>query len=254
MKPRNLIAGLGVSLVAAASFALPTIASAHANNGTPYINQVDIKMVVPSTLASNGDYQLEVLAADGFSMCNFVLYRYTEDYYGGWQYLGEFGGSTYFDEIIPSEFGYTEYEMIPVACNGATGGATESDEFYPSVQDNPFGASVGHITTVYSSKYFDGDAQETTTKGATVFWNDGCSYNDGVVIGTGPTGGVGTVYVNGTKEGTISFYSKNTAGMKEAFKFGTYDAQCNQITIVATGKGPKGGYAMYLDATVENGD
>jgi hypothetical protein len=253
MKTRSLIIGLVASLAAAASFALPTAVSAHTNNGTPYINEVDIKMVVPSTIGSSGNYQLEVLAADGFSMCSFYLYRYTEDYWGGWQYLGDFSGSTYFDNIIPSEFGSTEYEMIPLACNSVSGAGTYSDDFYPTIQDDPFGSISGHLSTVYSGKYYGGDAQETTTPGAEVYWYDNCTYNDGVVIGTGPQGGIGTVYVNGVRSGTINFYSKKVAGKKEAFKYGTYDGQCNEIVIEA-GRGTKGGYSMYLDAALQNED
>jgi hypothetical protein len=35
------------------------------------------------------------------------------------------------------------------------------------------------------------------------------------------------------------------------WQYGTCDAQCNEIVIVA-GRGTKGGYSMYLDAVPQN--
>jgi hypothetical protein len=55
---------VGLPFATAATFALLTAASAHSKSGTPYTNDVDIKMVVPSTISYGGNYQFEALAAD----------------------------------------------------------------------------------------------------------------------------------------------------------------------------------------------
>ena len=248
MKARNFILSIAASGAAAASFALPTVASASVT--VPYVNQVDIKLVSPSNITSSGAYELDVLAGGGFSMCSFGLYRYTQ-WWGGWQYLGRYSGSATIDQI-QTYFGYTEYEMIPYDCFGNSGSANYSQEFYPNVWDNPFYLVSGSATDVYSSKYYGGSALETLSGlGTVVQWNTDDSYNDGVVVGTGPQGGIGTVYVNGVKKGTINFYSSTVHGMKLMFKFGTYFAEYNSIQIRMTGSS-HGGHAMYLDAGVEN--
>jgi hypothetical protein len=249
MKARNLIIGLvATGTAAAGGFALPTVASAHTN--VPFVSQVDIKLVSPSTITSTGAYKREVLARSHSNLCSFYLYRYT-DYYGYWQGLGHYSGTSTID-LIQQYFGYTEYEMIPYDCYGNSGSGNYSDNFNPNAWDNPFYVTAGSATTAYSTKYFGGSALQTTTGlGTQVEWNTDYSYNDGVVIGTGPKGGIGTVYVNGVKKGTINFYSLKVHGMKLAFKFGTYNPEYNSIVIRMTGSS-HGGHTMYLDAGIEN--
>jgi hypothetical protein len=96
---------------------------------------------------------------------------------------------------------------------------------------------------------------QTTGNGATVSWTADDSYNVGVVIDTGPKGGVGQVYVNGKKvkgsAGLINFYSAKTTGCLVDFKTGTASPQVNTIEIVAVTAGAKGGFDMNLDAGVE---
>lgn len=247
MKTRNLILGLAATAAAATSFALPTVASAHTT--VPFVSQVDIKLVSPSSITSGGAYNLQALAVGGSSLCSFGLYRYTAYY--GWQYLGRYSGSSTID-LVQDYYYYMQYGMVPYDCVGNQGSESYSQSFYPNTWDNPFNVIAGSGTTVFSSKYYGGSALQTTTGlGTEVEWNTDDSFNDGVVIGTGPQGGIGTVYVNGVKKGTINFYSSTVHGMKVAFKFGTYTAQFNTITIIMTGSS-HGGYAMYLDAGIEN--
>src|ERR1022692_4580470 len=248
MKQRSLILGIAAVAAAGGSFALPTVASASVT--VPFINQVDIKLVSPSTITSGGAYELQVLAGGGSSLCSFGLYRYTS-YAGGWQYLGRYSGTSTTDEL-QDYFDYTEYGMIPYDCNGNQGSENYSQSFYPNTWDNAFGLVAGSAVYTYSSKYYGGSALQTTTGlGTEVQWYTDDSFNDGIVIGTGPQGGIGTVYINGVKKGTINFYASTIHGMKLAFKFGTYTAEYNTILIRMTGSS-HGGHAMYLDAGVEN--
>jgi len=76
------------------------------------------------------------------------------------------------------------------------------------------------------------------------------------VIGTGSSGGIGTVYLNGTtdKIGTINFHSSSVTGTTVAFKYGTATAECNTLYIVQTGTGAGGGSDMWFTAVVETDD
>ena len=217
-----------------------------------YASGISIKLVVPSTIANNGAYEENVseLNPSG-SNCGFSLYRST-DYYGGYQYLGFYKG-TQTNDLVQDYFGYTQYAIIPTNCTGNTGSAVYSAAFYPTTWDNPFYVISGSATTIYSTSYYGGSALQTTSgSGTRVRWNTDTTYNVGIVVGTGPRGGIGTVYADGIKMGTINFYSAKVTGMKLTFKVGLSPYTYHTIDVVVTGHGASGGYSMYLDAGIEN--
>jgi Kelch motif len=217
-----------------------------------YASGISIKLVVPSTIANNGAYEENVseLNPSG-SNCGFYLYRYT-NYYGGYQYLGFYKG-TQTNDLVQDYFGYTQYAIIPTNCTGNTGSAVYSAAFYPTTWDNPFYVIKGSATTTYSTSYYGGSALQTTSgSGTRVRWNTDTTYNVGIVVGTGPRGGIGTVYADGVKKGTINFYSAKVTGMKLTFKVGLSPYTYHTIDVVVTNRGSGGGFAMYLDAGIEN--
>jgi hypothetical protein len=252
MKLTNMLFAAGAGVALAGSFVAPASAApTHPN--TPYASGVSLKLVEPSTIASNGAYEENVSETPPFSAsdCSFYLYRYT-DYYGGWQYLGLFNG-TQTDDLVQDYFGFTEYGLVPRDCSGNQGSEVYSAGFYPTTVDNPFYIVTGSGMIISSPKYYGGSAlQATSGIGTRVRWNTDCLYNVGIVVGTGPKGGIGTVYVDGAKKGTINFHSATVAGKKLLFKFGTSFSAYHTIDIVTTGRGAGGGYFMNLDAGVEN--
>jgi hypothetical protein len=248
-----------------AGLALPTAASAQSIvPNVPFAAGVSIGLVKPSIITTSGGYEVlvkEISPAPG--NCYFYLYRYTS-WYGGWQWLGSYAGTQTTDEMQPY-FGYTEYDMLPRDCYGNVGAAAYSPAVTPTVFDisgtwtasDAPNLTAGYGQTVYSSAYYGGAALETTSKGATVMWNTDYDLNQGLVIGTGPRGGIGTVTVGGpglttANKGTINFYSATVHGRLLAFKFGTAAGQYTWIRIVATGQGKTGGFDMYFDAAIED--
>jgi hypothetical protein len=237
---------MGLVVPAGASTARPNV---------PFASSVSTALVTPSTLVNNGGYDV-TLSEVGASPDNagFFLYRYTE-YTGSWQYLGSYSGTQTTDLVEGEYFGDVQYEMIPYDHNGNEGSGVYSNEFYANVVDNPFTVVTGNAKYIYSSHYFSGSELQTTTGiGTRVRWYTDYNYNQGVVVGTGPKGGTGTVYVNGVKKGTISFYSKTNGYSKVLFRYGTSNGASNTIDIVATAKGKGGGTNMNLDAGIENED
>ena len=247
-----IIATLACGVVAW-SLSSPAAASVKAPRGTA--QSLSLKLVAPSPIGGNGAYELSIgQNCPCTTNTAFYLYRYTSSYYGGWQYMGYFSGNTTIDVVQPS-FGYTRY-YEEIYGGGGWNCCYYSAGFYPTVTDNPFYVSNGGGQYVYSGVYYGGSALHTTTGlGTRVTWNTNSDYNLGVVVGTGPGGGVGTVYVDGVRQGTIKFYSSGTKGMRLNFKFGTdpnAGGRSHTVTIVATGTGRQGGAQMWLDAGVEN--
>jgi hypothetical protein len=247
MKSRKLLIGAVASVVLAGGF----VGTARAAPLVPSISGVSLKLVAPSVISSGGAYELSVSATAPFSgVCQFYLYRYTS-YYGGWQGLGYYGGTATTD-VAQDYWGFAEYEMIPIDCSGNQGAGKYSNGFYPATLDNPFYVPSGSYGYVGSSKCFGGSALNTQNPGQEMIWNTDDDYNLGIVVATGISGGTGTVYVDGVKQGTINFFSKKFACEKLRFKFGTSSASYHQVVIVATNRGKGGGYGMYTDAGVEN--
>jgi hypothetical protein len=250
MKLRNLLLGGVASLGLVSGFAGVTQAAPMRPNAA-VVSAVDLKMVLGSKVSPTGAFELEILAGPGsHGVCHFYLYRNTNSY--GWQLLGYFSGTTTTDTIA-EDFSFTYYEMIPYSCSGVAGTPAYSVQFYPRIQDYAWFTSVSGSWGLGSSKNdYLNDVFYTTGRSAAAQISDDCSYNDGIEIGTGPQGGIGTVYVNGVKMSpTINFYSKSVSGGKVEFKFGTASDSCNTIEFVATGKGKGGGYDMYLNAMVQ---
>jgi len=259
VKSRHLIVGAAATLAAVGSFALPAGVLAHTDAAS--ISKVAIKLVTPSTVNSQGSFELTVTGTGTFD--SFDLYRRASNLTGSTFALiaSKVNGKTYKDTEQDS-FGATQYEMVPFSGKNGTGtegAATYSvGPFYPTTwpQDEVYYQYSGSGGTVSSSKYFGGSAWETTSSGAGVEFFNGCDWNDGLVIGTGSSGGIGTVYLNGTtdKIGTINFYSSKVTGTTIAFKYGTGTAECNQFYIVQTGKGAGGGSNMWFTGVVETSE
>jgi len=245
MKLRNPIIGAVASLALAGSFG---VSAAHAAPTVPSTGGTSLHMVSPSTLASNGDFEIEILATHPVGMCDFYLYRYTSEF--GYQYLGYYGG-TNTDDLASPSWGYTYYNMYPVDCSSNEGSYTQSPAFYVNNWDNPFSGYSGSYGTVYNSKFYGGSALELFSHGAGAEWNTDCDYNFSVTVGTGPSGGIGTVYLGGGKIGTINFWSKKAGYKKIAFKYGYPSCEYSFVDVVMTGHGKGGGYDAWLDAGQE---
>jgi hypothetical protein len=249
----NVLLGAVASL-ALAGTATATGQAAPLRGSAPVIPSVTLKVVLGSTVSASGTFKLQIGAGPAsHGVCSFGLKRYTQSH--GWQSLGSHHG-TAVTESIPGPFSFTEFEMIPYACGGAAGAAAYSNEFYPTIQSSssfsPVSGTWGEATSKHDHL---NEVFYTSGSGAAAQITDGCSYSDGVEIGTGPQGGIGTVYVNGVKTGpSMNFYSKTVSGGKVRFTFSTPGETCNTIQFVATGQGKGGGYDMYLNALVEAGD
>ena len=137
------------------------------------------------------------------------MYRQTAEF--GFQSLGHYSGTSTTD-LVAQGWGTSYYQMVPYDCGSNVGTAKDSETFTPDVFDNTsteWGVLSGSWTTVTSSKFYNGSALETLSAGASVDYNNTGAFNDGVVIATGPSGGIATAYVNGVKQpGTINCWSR----------------------------------------------
>jgi hypothetical protein len=262
MKLRNILIGTAASMALVAGFAGTT---SRAAVSAPFITGVSIKLEVPSTLTKSGSlagsFNISIVETGANSDDNFFnLYRNTARF--GDQLIQNFFTGQSTTDLVLDNFGSTTYEMV--ACQstgvcqsdgGGPHGGVTSVTFTPNTVDNPFSVTSGTGSVVSNTKAYGGTELQTTGNGATVSWTADSAFNDGVVIDTGPKGGVGQVYVNGKKvkgpAGLINFYSTKTAGCLIDFKTGTANAQINTIMIVAVSAGAKGGFGMNLDAGVE---
>jgi hypothetical protein len=262
MKLRNILIGTAASMALVAGFAGTT---SRAAVSAPFITGVSIKLEVPSTLTKSGSlagsFNISIVETGANSDDNFFnLYRNTARF--GDQLIQNFFTGQSTTDLVLDNFGSTTYEMV--ACQstgvcqsdgGGPHGGVTSVTFTPNTVDNPFSVTSGTGSVVSNTKAYGGTELQTTGNGATVSWTADSAFNDGVVIDTGPKGGVGQVYVNGKKikgaAGLINFFSAKTAGCLIQFKTGTANAQVNTIKIVAVSAGPKGGFGMNLDAGVE---
>jgi hypothetical protein len=262
MKLRNILIGTAASMALVAGFAGTT---SRAAVSAPFITGVSIKLEVPTTLTKAGSlagsFNINIVETGANSDDNyFYLYRDTAS--RGNELIDNFYAGQTTTDLVLDSFGATTYEMV--ACQysgfcqsdgGGPDGGVQSVTFTPRTIDNPFSVTSGTGSVVSNTKAYGGTELQTTGNGATVSWTADSAYNVGVVIDTGPKGGMGQVYVNGKKikgaAGLINFYSAKTAGCLIQFKTGTANAQVNTIKIVAVSAGPKGGFGMNLDAGVE---
>jgi len=249
LKLRNIAIGTIVPLAAAASFAVPS----HAAPLVPNLTGVSLKMVLNSKITLTASFEMQIETGPGsINVCSFDLYRQTAEF--GFQFLGHYSGTSTTD-LVAQGWGTSYYEMVPYDCGSNVGTSKDSESFTPDVFDNSsseWGVLSGSFTTVTSSKFYDGSALETLSAGASVDYNNTGAYNDGIVIATGPSGGIATAYVNNVKQaGTINFWSKKPGYLKVAFKFGQAGGSFDIFKFVETKKGKGGGNDMWFDADVQ---
>jgi hypothetical protein len=227
---------------------LTSVPVAHADaTRVPNSTEVAITQVTPSGLGSGGQFQVQLTLLNPVDVCGFTLYRYTSA--RGTQYLGSYSGTKTKDLASPS-WGYTYYYAYPRDCSWNYGDATFSEDVYPTTRDESSAAYVvnGIGSRVTQSGAYGNDVLRTTSRSARVRFSTGYAFNNALAVTTGPAGGVGTVYVNGVRKGTINFYSSTVKNRKVLFKFGAGSAAYRNIDIVQTGTGARGGVQMYLDA------
>jgi hypothetical protein len=248
MKLRNLTLALAATGMAVGGIALPTVASA--SRLVPSVSSVGLHMVEPSALSgfNGGSFEIQLVANNPIDVCAFYLYRYTDEY--GSQYLGDYSGTST-DDLAQNDWGDTYYYMYPTDCSGNEGNIAYSGEFYPYVWSEAFSGESGSWGYVDNSKFYAGQSLELFSKNSEALWETDDDWNIAVDIATGPTGGIGTVYVNGANLGTINFYSKKAGYKKLEFKDGWSSPQSNTVQVRMTGKGSKGGYDGWLDAGTE---
>ena len=249
MKLRNIAIGTMVPLAAAASFAVPS----HAARLVPNLTGVSLKMVLNSKITTAASFEMQIETSPGsINVCSFDLYRQTAEF--GFQFLGHYGGTSTTD-LVSQSWGQSYYEMTPYDCSSNTGTSRDSESFYEDVFDNTsseWSVVTGSWTTVSSSKYYDGSALETLSAGAAVDYNNTGAYNDGIVIATGPSGGIANAYVNGVKQsGTVNFYSRKPGYLKVGFKFGQAGGSFDTFEFVEIKHGRGGGNNMWFDADVQ---
>jgi hypothetical protein len=263
MRFKSVLIGTAAGLVLGGS----VVGTAHAATGTvPFITGVSIKMITPGTLTKSGalagSFDIDILETGASNGAGFFnVWRDTTEF--GDQEIDSFQSGNVGTDLVEDSFGTTTYEIV--ACEfsnsncqsdgGGPHGGVDSATFTPSTIDNPFVITTGTGAVTSNAKYYGGTALQTTTNGASVTWTTGSVFNLGVVIDTGPKGGIGQVYVDGKKikgsAGLINFYSAKLAGCLVDFKFGTASATAHTVKIVMTTAGTKGGFAMNLDAGVE---
>jgi len=252
---RRLIGMFALAAVVGASLA--TTAVRAGASSPPSAAGVVIHPIAPSNLAPTGAFVEKIVEANPSpSNCGFFLYRgvTSPSQFGlSYTYLG-FHKGTQATDIPPQPVGYLQYKLLPTDCAGNVGLPVYSTEVGPAVSDDSLlWVASGAATTVYSPKYYGGSAVQTTGKGADVRLSLDTYWNFGLVVGTGPRGGVGTVFVNGVKKGTINFYSATVGGEKVSFvALGINPFVETVIDVVATAPGSGGGNSMYFDASIGN--
>jgi hypothetical protein len=242
MKIRNIAIAAAATLAASVTTALPVGVSAHMEAAS--ISKVSIKMVVPSTVNTQGSFKLSISGVGTFK--SFDLYRKASNISGSFVELkSKVNGKAYTDTEQDS-FGETTYGMVPwsgLNDTGSKGAEVYSLSFYPASETEGGGTSFcyddnGTGTYVTGSKWYGGEA--FVVSGPDTVW---CyayyySYNDGMIIGVGPGGATAKVYANGTGTGTtINFNASTTNGSTEGYKHGLGTANATQYEIVNTGSG-----------------
>jgi hypothetical protein len=239
----NTIAAFGAAALAASlTTVLPAGVSAHVSAAS--ISKVSIKLVVPSTVNTQGSFELSISGVGTFQ--SFDLYRKAAGISNKWVKIASKVNGTAYVDTEQDSFGKTTYGMVPYSGTndqGSKGAEAYSVAFYPASET--YGgntsfcfASSGNSTTVSGSKWYGGEALETTGPATVWCYPYYYSYNDGLVIGTGPLGGSATVYVNGSGAGTaISFHSSHQNGFTVGYKHGSGTSEAEEYEIVNTGSG-----------------
>lgn len=109
MKIRNIAIAAAATLAASVTAALPASVSAHTDAAS--ISKVSIKMVVPSTVNTQGSFKLSVSGVGTFA--SFDLYRKASNISGSFVKIkSKVNGKAYKDTEQDS-FGEVTYGMVP---------------------------------------------------------------------------------------------------------------------------------------------
>ena len=242
MKGRNAIVGIATLAAAVGSFALPTVAAAKTNATTVAVN---IKMVVPSKVNNQGNFELQVIGS-GTTFKSFDLWRKATNIGSSFVKIkSKVNGTSYIDTDQDS-FGEVTYGIVPWSGKndtGTKGAEGYSVAFYPASET--YGgntsfcyASSGTSYNLTGTKWYGHEALETVGPATVWCFPYYYSYNDGVIIGVGPGGGTAEVYVNGSGKGTsMNFDSSTTNGFTEGYKHGAGTPEASSYEIVTTGSG-----------------
>lgn len=245
----RVAAALAAAGVLAAGLAAPAAAEARR---VPAAQKVGVLQVSPGTLGTDGSYQI-TLQLEGATpdVCSFALYRYTTN--AGSRYLGRYY-STQTNDLARPSWGSTYYLAYPYDCNGNVGDETYSETFRPYTADQDDNAYVwrGSGSHVAQAGAYGGTVLRSTSRGAAIRVSTDYAYNVALTVMTGPQGGTGTIYVDGARKGTISFYSPQPKVRKVVYKFGKLFPSYRTIEIRQTGTGARGGVQMYVDALAQN--
>lgn len=239
---------VGVTASATALVGLAPAATA-AQAAVPAASEVAITQVVPGVMSLGGQFQVRLTLLQVTDTCSFDLYRDTSA--RGFEYLGNYASPRTTDLVSPS-WGLLQYFASPISCRGNVGAQADSRLVFANVYDDDSAFVVsGQGRRVAQGGAYRNDMLRTTSRGARVRYTTGFAYNNALAVTTGPNGGVGTVYVNGVRRGTVSFYSTTLRHRQLKFNFGAAGPARRTIEIRQTGTGPRGGVQMYLDALTE---
>ena len=241
MKIRKIAIAAAATLAASVTTALPAGVSAHTDAAS--ISKVSIKMVVPSKVNSQGSFKLGVSGVGTFK--SFDIYRKAANISSSFVLLkSKVNGKSYTDTAQVS-FGQTTYEMVGWSGLNDTGsktGPVYSLAFWPEAStEQALGmcyVSSGSSSYVTGSKWFGGEALETTGPATVWCYAVYYSYNDGIVIGVGPGGASASAYVNGSGSPTsVNFNASSTNGFTEGYKHGSGTPMAQSYEFVNTGSG-----------------
>jgi hypothetical protein len=223
---------------------------------TPVIYDVQVQQVLGSTMDANGGRVALVVALSRNSrICSYDFKEY-DGYYQVWNELGTSATNSITDSIPSYELGgyLREYSVAANFCGGPEGMALRSVGFYPNSM-NSLGndSTFGGYTDVTDANAYGGEYQQVSGLKSRVTRHTGRVYSFGLYGETGPQGGIGTVYVNGTKAGTINFYSPAFGHYRTLlFKDGSETEQSAVFYVQMTGAGKGHGTTMYIDSFPEN--
>ena len=255
---RRAIPGAGaLATVAFGTAALTAAGAGVASAAMPSASGLAMKLVSPSTLASNGSYKLQLsLQNPSSNVCGTGLSRAIQNdpngHPGTYEIVARFPG-TKFTDLASTSWGLTTYRANPRDCNGNFGAPVFTPTFTPTVVDDPFNlpSGVGVLRTA-ANAYGGAQLQVTSGVNSHARWSTDDVFNLGVVIGTGPHGGIANLFVDGVKKGQINFYSAKAVYRKVTYSYNTPSDHVHQIDVVTAKQGTGGGTEMYLDAGIEN--
>lgn len=215
----------------------------------PTIYELQNNNLRPSTLQKDGGRPYVALGKSFQEVCAWRVYTYTSNAGGsvsGWKYNSSMRYVDYIEGY--EDGGYRYYGMQAADCDGTVGPWRYATAFYPYVDDDDDVSLSGWPSPSYNANAFGNALRTKAGLGASAQVFTGYDRNTALYARTGPNGGIATVYVNGAKKGTVSFYSPTEKHRVLVYATGAPDAASRTIRLVMTGKGAKGGTTMTLDA------